>query len=333
MILTLIRAAFISLLVVVVPLGLQPAADDHPPGPIDKLVVFGDSLSDPGNAYIDTQEFEVRPFDPIPDAPYLIGRFHFTNGPTWIEQLTSRRGLHRGGRPALLLPGVYTNYAYGAGRARPTGPFHLDAQINLFLTDFSGVAAPETLYVVWIGSNDLRDALAALEGDQSGAATQSLIQAAVGATATGIQRLYGAGARSFLLLNLPNVGDTPALRAQGPVVQALGRQLAEGYNAGLASVLDQLDDLPGIVIVRFDVFAGLDELVDNPALAGLTNVTDSCITPFVIIGAICRHPNRYLFWDFIHPTTRAHQYLSEQVQATLETEFFFAPVFRLARSM
>jgi phospholipase/lecithinase/hemolysin len=35
-------------------------------------------------------------------------------------------------------------------------------------------------------------------------------------------------------------------------------------------------------------------------------VTDSCITPGLVAGAICRHPNSYLFWDFIHPTTQTH---------------------------
>ena len=68
-----------------------------------------------------------------------------------------------------------------------------------------------------------------------------------------------------------------------------------------AAALDRLANLPEIVIVGFDVFAGLEELVQQPDLAGLTNVTDSCITPGVIIGAICRRPHRYLFWDFVSP--------------------------------
>jgi hypothetical protein len=46
---------------------------------------------------------------------------------------------------------------------------------------------------------------------------------------------------------------------------------------------------------------------------------DSCITPFVISGAICHRPRKYLFWDFIHPTRAAHDYLSEQAQAIVET--------------
>jgi outer membrane lipase/esterase len=217
---TPIHATLLAWFIALVPLGAQPAADEG--WPINRLVVFGDSLSDPGNAFIETGDFELRPFDPIPGAPYLIGRFHFSNGRTWIEWLATRLGLHRGGRPASLVPGRFTNYAYGSARARPTGTFHLDKQVDLFLSDFDGVAAPDTLYAVWIGANDLRDALAALQEDPTGTTSQGLIEAAIGATAGAIQQLHAAGARAFLVLNLPNIGDAPALSTQGPAAQAAG---------------------------------------------------------------------------------------------------------------
>ena len=103
---TLIRAVGVAVLVAVAPAGKPVSAGDVSPAPIDRLVVFGDSLSDPGNAFIATREFAVRPFEPIPDAPYLIGRLHFTNGPTCNEYLARGLGLFRGGRPALLRPAL-----------------------------------------------------------------------------------------------------------------------------------------------------------------------------------------------------------------------------------
>src|SRR5688572_10409180 len=58
-------------------------------GPPNRFVVFGDSLSDPGNAFLLSRNLEVPPFDSlIPDAPYARGALHFSNGPTWIEQLS-----------------------------------------------------------------------------------------------------------------------------------------------------------------------------------------------------------------------------------------------------
>ncbi|HEX6113084.1 MAG TPA: SGNH/GDSL hydrolase family protein, partial [Geminicoccaceae bacterium] len=319
----LIRAAFGAVLAAVLPFGAQSAAADVPL--IDRFVVFGDSLSDPGNYFVDTREFEVRPYDPVPDAPYTIGRFHFTNGPTWIEQLARAFQLHRSGRPALLRPGVYTNYAYGRTRARPAGEFQLGEQVDQFLADFDGAAAPDTLYVLWIGAEDLRDAL----GNPGNAL--AIITAALGATAHNVQKLYMAGARSFLVLNLPDLGATPALRALGPGAQQAATGLTVLYNEELETVLGQLRMLPGILIVRFDVFGGLNALIADPDLAGLTNVTESCITPFVFRRAICQQPHNYLFWDFIHPTKAGHEYLAEQVQALLETKFLIVrPVHRTA---
>ena len=48
-------------------------------GPPQRFVVFGDSLSDPGNAFILTRDLEVPPFTSlIPDAPYARGALHFS---------------------------------------------------------------------------------------------------------------------------------------------------------------------------------------------------------------------------------------------------------------
>ena len=150
------------------------------------------------------------------------------------------------------------------------------------------------------------------------------------ATGAAIQDLYDAGARLFLVLNLPDLGDTPAARAAG--VEAAATFVTQFYNGALETALAGLELLnDNIVIVPFDVFDGFNELVANPGLAGLTNVIDSCITPDVFVGAICQHPRDYLFWDFIHPTKTAHAYLAEQVQMVVEDNFFVAaPVFAQA---
>lgn len=82
-----------SLVLTLAPFVAQAAA------PFEGVVAFGDSLSDAGNVFVATGAFEVRPFEPIPDAPYLIGGFRFTNGPTWIEWLTRPLRQHESRRP------------------------------------------------------------------------------------------------------------------------------------------------------------------------------------------------------------------------------------------
>src|SRR5947208_1318127 len=55
------------------------------------IVVFGTSLSDPGNAFAlsgdagTPPDFTLNPLL-VPSAPYAKGGHHFSNGATWIEQ-------------------------------------------------------------------------------------------------------------------------------------------------------------------------------------------------------------------------------------------------------
>src|SRR5882672_2113751 len=146
-------------------------------GPPHRFVVFGDSLSDPGNAFVLLRDVEVPPFDNlIPDAPYARGALHFSNGPTWIEQLSLLDHALPSAGPALVLPRVFSNYAVGGALARGSGPFDLSGQVNLFLGDFRGHGRDDALYVLWAGGNDVRDALDALAVDPSGATSGLIVQ-------------------------------------------------------------------------------------------------------------------------------------------------------------
>jgi phospholipase/lecithinase/hemolysin len=133
---------------------------------VTRLVVFRDSLSDPGNHFIAFGTSARQPYEPAPEASYAVGGHHFSNGATWAERLAADLG-----GPALSVPGLFTNYAVGRARARagaPAFPDHdLRTQIGQFLTDFRGQAPSGDLYVVWIGANDVSDALSALAIDPS----------------------------------------------------------------------------------------------------------------------------------------------------------------------
>jgi phospholipase/lecithinase/hemolysin len=284
----------------------------------NRFVVFGDSLSDPGNFYRATGITSKTPFELIPSAPYEIGGHHFSNGKTWVEQLADQIGSHGSGAAALLNPGHSTNYAVGGARARPGAsptPYDLTAEVSLFLTDFGGHACSNATYVFWIGGDDLRDALEALpRSGQTGAAL--IIDQAINSIANNIVALWSAGARNFLILDAPDISNAPAVRAAGPAAVGAGAQLSAGFNLGLGKAIGSLQTLPQIQIMRFDDNALVDAIIATPTAFGLTDVRDTCLTFGVVANAICQIPESFLFWDGIHPTTDGHGIVAGAIRAS-----------------
>nr|UXE45302.1 phosphatidylcholine-sterol acyltransferase [uncultured bacterium] len=278
------------------------------------IVFFGDSLTDSGNHYIAFGQVTRPPYQPVPIYPYAMGGHHFSNGPTWAEDLADELDTPVSGKPALREPGVFTNYAVGRARARPAAPvfpdFDLGTQVGAFLTDFGGQAPANRTYVIWIGANDLFDALEALQVDSTGATSMGIIQQAIGVTAESVQMLWAAGAREFLVLNLADPALTPYVRSLGPVAQGASTQLTAAYNGALAQVLASLGALPQIQIRQFDINAFLHTVIASPARYGLRDVQDSCLSFGVATNAVYADPDHYLFWDGIHPTRAGHFLIS-----------------------
>jgi phospholipase/lecithinase/hemolysin len=306
-------------------LPIWAAAQTSRSSPYAGMVVFGDSLSDPGNHFIEFGTTSLQPFAPIPDASYAIGGHHFTNGATWVERMATALLMPGRGGPAFRTPGVFTNYAFGRARSRPCAsvpavcesgeyPFSvvdLSFEVGQFLSDSGGSAPSEDLYVMWIGANDLNDALSALAIDSSLATSQAIIGAAVLAEVGNIQALYGAGARTFLIPTAPNFALSPLVRPLDPPVPYLATLFAGGYDAALGQALDQLkSNLPGINFIRFNANAVFEQIMSDPAAFGMSDALNSCLTFGVTGNAICSTPNQHLFWDGIHPTTAGHSWVA-----------------------
>jgi phospholipase/lecithinase/hemolysin len=278
------------------------------------IVVFGTSLSDPGNSFAlygdagKPPDFMLNPLL-IPSAPYAKGGHHFSNGATWIEQYAKSIGLGDSVRPALAITDrSVTNFAVGAARAYDDGVnFNLSRQVNTFLQRSGGAASAQALYVVEMGSNDVRDAFQVYATGGDGG---PILKAALGSIAANIQKLYVAGARNFLVWVVPDVSLTPALRTLPPAAQGLAALLTQGFNANLAAIVAQLSAaLPGISIVRLDAYQLLHEIVDDPALFNLSTVAVPCLDPS-IAPFTCGAPDDFLFWDGIHPTKAGHAILA-----------------------
>ncbi len=251
-----------TLLACTVALSLGTAGlSGQEPAPYSAIVVFGTSLSDPGNAFALRGGTNTPPdyvLDPllVPASPYARGGHHFSNGATWVEQFARSLRLAGSVRPAFASDSLEaTNYAVGAARAYDDGRnFNLSNQVQAFLADHDGGVPADALYVIEMGGNDIRDAIVAYQTGGPGAA-QAILQKSIASIANNIQVLYRAGARQFLVWLPPNLGLTPAIRMLdqvNPGAAQLATGLSQLFNAGLSGVLTQLSALPAVSIARLD---------------------------------------------------------------------------------
>jgi len=294
--------------------------------------VFGSSLSDSGNAFVllsDSQAYgfdescnlgtpaNVPPYDKldaflIPDGSYARGGHHVSNGATWIEQFARARGLSGDTRPALRSEGTKaSNYAVGGARAVDYPcRFNLSNQLIAYQQD-AILPTEKTLFVLEIGGNDVRDALATQDPD--------IIVYALSNIADTIAILYSQGARKFLLVNVPAIGETPALKILDdmiPGVAQAANYLTNVFNSNLESLQDSLNALPEVDIRTFDLYTLLNEIIADPENFGITNTEDACVTPNVA-PFTCKNPDSYLFWDGIHPTKAVHAIMAQKAAEVL----------------
>jgi outer membrane lipase/esterase len=267
------------------------------------MYVFGDSLSDPGNAYAVTGAVATGT-EPIPSAPYDVNGNRFTNGPTWVEVLARQAFLLRGALPALKYP-TAGNYAFGGARAGSDSPaLDLPEQIGLFLTNNDGVAPDGALYVIQFGGNDVNQALTAA----TPAEAQTAVLNAVTAIKQNILLLKSRGARQFLVANAPNLGRVPVVRAIGAEVPA--EQLSLLFNGLLDAAMAELA-AGDVEIYRINLFAFLDAASEYPqglGFAGDPNpLTAPCLPVFIPTLGVCEDPDQRFYWDGLHPTRAAHR--------------------------
>ncbi|MEN8680335.1 MAG: SGNH/GDSL hydrolase family protein [Akkermansiaceae bacterium] len=279
-------------------LPLSNAEPTHAKNSVTKVVSFGDSLTDMGNFYRATG---------VPPFPYWEGRV--SDGPLWIEHLAAKLKITID--PADQYGWLGSMTGNTNFRDIPEAGIYFpgfEQQIETFLEDVgSDGADPRALYSVWIGANDVFDWL----GKQN-QTPDELITTGVANTVQGIISLSNAGAKHFIVGNLPDLGITPDAQDLGPFVAGLLSQLSCAYNAALEEQLKALEATMGICITRLDAFAIIEQVASEPESFGLTNVTDRAIASYPLSD-----PSEYLFWDGVHPTTAANEWVADFVCAAL----------------
>ena len=172
------------------------------------LFAFGDSLSDVGNATIGAYLATGRIVPTSP--PYFFA--HFSNGPTWVEDLNRNLGL--GTLTPSLIGG--RDYAVAGAQTGPTAieplansPADLLGQVAYYgSTHRSFMPRAGTLYTLDIGGNDILSALSKYGANVP--AVSNVVVTAETNTVDAIETLYGLGARNLLFYEVPDLGLRPA---------------------------------------------------------------------------------------------------------------------------
>jgi phospholipase/lecithinase/hemolysin len=284
-----------------------------PPGGYSAVYAFGDSLSDAGNV-------SLLSLGQLPvGGVYSGGRF--SNGNVWVQDLAQNLGLPPV-KPSLA---GGTDFAFGGAETGATAvhaenPTDLPSQLGQFVASVPQ-PAPNALYTVWAGSNDVLDIANSAETPVQ---QQASVQQAATNEVGFVGGLIAHGAKDLVVMGVPDLGQTPYEMAR-PTTDATSSALAQAYNADLGAALQQIAASGAASIDFVNTFALLDAAIANPAAAGLTNVTqpvwngnltDANSGTLAATGAA---QGGFLFFDSLHPTATGHSLLASAVTQSLTT--------------
>jgi len=261
-----------------------------------KLVVFGDSLSDTGNLAAINLPF-----------PYYENRI--SNGPVLADYIANAISSSAARSGHLLGQQGGFNYAVSGGNILGNDNEDLSSQVSAYLSRVNNTADPDALYLVFIGGNDLRDFRGRTDAEQD-------IALAISSLDSQLQRLVDAGARTFVVPNVANIGRLPETidrESSDPGVVARAESHTRSYNQGLSVMLNKYRSMPNVVLSEFDLFSALEEVLNNPVQNGFTTVTQGCFDP----SALRIEPQCLLFgfdsrpfFDRLHPSSATNLLIS-----------------------
>lgn len=301
------RQLFATFLAATILIGTAVAASARA---IDRVVVFGDSLSDNGNLSNLAASGGVS----YPNAPYDPDSL--SNGDVWAEYFATALGVPLEDR---AFAGAFTDTrntvnTYLASQGFPPLAPGMQNQVNAYLGLNGGVANPNNLYTLWGGANDQIQIAAGNSASAANAAANNI--------QSQITQLANAGATQFLIFNLPDLGSIP-LAGDNLVTIAGLNALTTAHNSQLAFNLAQLSlSRPEISIKTLDINALYLDVLNNPGAYNFTNTEDPYVTNLTELGVNATITgvgpvSNYVFWDILHPTTKVHSIISDRALAVV----------------
>lgn len=310
---------------------------------VERITVFGDSLSDRG--YMNNTPEGFLPADKRPT-------YTTPNGHVWVYYLGKMlsQNINTNNTTAFdehdnYVKGDIAGRDYAAGGATTnsnvtlfddhyTAPNGL-RQVNHYLKYVSEKANPNELYIIWIGVNNIGyAALTSLDPKKVVAATQTAIHDNL----TMVKKLHDAGAKHILVIGMFDIGKLPTI-TQIPVigdkkiVSDTVTSVATWYNAQLKDELDMLRNSAGnkIPVMFYNPEGIMDTIVNDVKEKGSYTLDNLMINnvkgvqcnggPLASLQCEDQTPDseHYMFADTVHPSNMMHQIFAKKLERYLET--------------
>jgi len=263
---------------------------------INRIVAFGDSLSDTGNLFNGSQWVFPNP------NSWFLG--HFSNGLVWTEYLANAKNVP-----------LY-NWAVGgaAGTNQYVALTGIYDQVTSYLTYMKlakNYRPEKTLFTLEFGLNDFMNynrEVPDVKADFSSA----------------LIRLTDSGAKNILLFTLPDATKAPQFKySTEEEIQKVRAKILE-FNAFIKEQAEYYQS-KGENVVLFDASALFASITDSPEQHGFRNASDAClnIQRSSSIDYLYSHSltndcaaygsDSYVFWGVTHPTTATHKYIADNI--------------------
>ena len=268
------------------------------------MYVFGDSLS-----AVSGGGTQYPPPPGISVDNYWNGRF--SNGQVWVEYLAARQGIPFNANNNFCGFGndsslIYHNLVYGNWHRPP---------------DIS-----TALYVLWSACSDcfVMQFYGAFTGTNYWSEGISIEMTNITAT---VDLLYRQGMRTLLLPNAVDVSVVPfftdtmvtlgvyATNDLPALLTDLRSHIVQ-YNEALAVTINQMRmQYAGLTIYAPDFYTQFNAVRNDPGRYGITVENIDVLEDPALADKSFNGPGaNYLFWDYLHPTTKVHAAVANFIQ-------------------
>ncbi|ARR49120.1 thermolabile hemolysin [Photobacterium damselae subsp. damselae] len=275
-------------------------------GKINKIVSFGDSISDTGNIF---NAFQWR--FPNPNS-WFLG--HFSNGFVWTEYLAQEKHLP-----------LYTWAVGGAAGETEYGFLSgIHDQVNSYLqymTMAKNYNPQNTLFTIEFGLNDFINY------------NRTVAEVSKDFT-TALTTLFKNGAENIVVLTLPDASIAPQFKYSTPEhAQEVSAKIKQ-FNQYVTAEAMRFR-MEGHNVALFDSMALFNDMTTTPAKYGFHNIKDACLNinrssskDYLMSHALTNDcasysSDSYMFWGVTHPTTHTHHILAEEVAKKVSSQFNF----------